>query len=341
MTSTLTDVAARAGVSPKTVSRVVNDEPGVSPATRARVAAALKETGYSPDPAARSLRTGRSGVIGLAVPELGQPFFAEIADRIAACARRRGLAVVMGVTGERGEGEADFFARSTALDGVILYWQGLSPRALAQEAKRCPLVLLGENEHAEADRVTMDNERGIDLALAHLTALGRERIAVIGVPDPALRSHAAGRARAAAFRTAAGRQGVAVDERLLIASAEWRRPDGAAAVRRLLATGLPFDALIAFNDALALGALHALASAGVRVPDDVAVTGFDNLEASRYSFPSLTTVSPRLSAYADDAVDLLAARIEDAGAPARTLVEGVALLPRDSTIGGDAPWRPR
>ena len=103
----------------------------------------------------------------------------------------------------------------------------------------------------------------------------------------------------------------------------------------------PFDALIAFNDGLALGALRALASAGVRVPDDVAVTGFDNLEASRYSFPSLTTVSPRLSAYADDAVDLLAARIEDAGAPARTLVEGVALLPRDSTIGGDAPWRPR
>ena len=185
MTSTLTDVAARAGVSPKTVSRVVNDEPGVSPLTRARVLAALEETGYSPDTAARSLRTGRSGVIGLAVPELGQPFFAEIADRIAACARRRGLAVVLGVTGERGEGEAEFFASSTALDGVILYWQGLSPRALAQEAQRCPLVLLGENEHAAVDRVTMDNERGIDLALAHLTALGRERIAVIGVPDPA------------------------------------------------------------------------------------------------------------------------------------------------------------
>ena len=341
MTSTLTDVAARAGVSPKTVSRVVNDEPGVSPATRARVAAALKETGYSPDPAARSLRTGRSGVIGLAVPELEQPFFAEIADRIAACARRRGLAVVMGATGERGEGEAKFFARSTALDGVILYWQGLSPQALARDARRRPLGLPRENEHAAADRVAGDNERGTGLVLAHLMALGRERIAVIGVPDPALRSPAAGRARAAALRAAARRQGVAVDERLLIASAQWRRPAGAAAVGRLLATGLPFDALIALNDALALGALHALADAGVRVPDDVAVTGFDNLEASRYSFPSLTTVSPRLSACADDAVDLLAARIEDPGAPVRTLVEDVALLPRDSTIGGDAPWRPR
>ena len=140
MTSTLTDVAARAGVSPKTVSRVVNDEPGVSPLTRARVLAALEETGYSPDTAARSLRTGRSGVIGLAVPELGQPFFAEIADRIAACARRRGLAVVLGVTGERGEGEAEFFASSTALDGVILYWQGppgRSPRRRSAARSSC------------------------------------------------------------------------------------------------------------------------------------------------------------------------------------------------------------
>ena len=97
MAATILDVAALAGVSAKTVSRVVNDEPGVSPATRQRVAAALKRTGYSPDPAARSLRTGRSDVIGLAVPELGQPFFAEIADRIADNARRRSRTAGWGI----------------------------------------------------------------------------------------------------------------------------------------------------------------------------------------------------------------------------------------------------
>ena len=82
-----------------------------------------------------------------------------------------------------------------------------------------------------------------------------------------------------------------------------------------------------------------MAGAGLRIPDDAVVTGFDNLEASRYAYPSLTTVSPRLSAYADDAVEMLVARIADPTAPVRTIVEDVALLPRDSTIGGGAPWR--
>lgn len=339
MAATILDVAALAGVSAKTVSRVVNDEPGVSPATRQRVAAALKRTGYSPDPAARSLRTGRSDVIGLAVPELGQPFFAEIADRIADGARRRGLAVVLGVTGETGEAEAEFLAGNPGLDGVILYWQGLPGRALAQEARRRPLVLLGENEHDAADRVTMDNERGIDLVIAHLAALGRTRVAALGVGAPGSPIHAAGRARTAAFRAAMGRHGLEIDERLLVPTAEWRRPDGARAARELLGRGAPFDAVVAFNDGLALGALHELAGAGLRIPDDAAVTGFDNLEASRYAYPSLTTVSPRLSAYADDAVEMLVARIADPTAPVRTIVEDVALLPRDSTIGGGAPWR--
>ncbi|QPL05068.1 MULTISPECIES: LacI family DNA-binding transcriptional regulator [Actinomyces] len=341
MPATINDVATRAGVSTKTVSRVVNDEPGVSPTTRERVLEAVRETGYAPDPAARSLRTGRSQVIGLAVPELGQPFFAEIADRIAQAARSHDLGLVLGVTGEQGQGEADFLERNPGLDGTILYWQGLSAAHLSAEAARRPLVVIGEYDHDAVDRVTMDNERGITLALEHLLALGRERLAVIGLPEPGVRAHAAARRRTAALRDALTAHDLTLDERLLVPSAEWRRPDGARCARRLLDQAVPFDAILAFNDGLALGALAELRAAGVTVPDDVAVTGFDNLDASRYSFPSLTTVSPRLASYAAHAVDLLVARIEDPSRAPRTEVAGVTLMARDSTIGGGALWPSR
>lgn len=338
MASTILDVAALAGVSTKTVSRVVNDEPGVSESTRRKVLEAVAHLDYSPDRAATYLRTGRSGVIGLAVPELGQPFFAELADRIATTAARHRLSVVLGVTGQHGEGEEDFLNRHVELDGVILYWQGLGPRRLSAEARRRPIVILGENEHDDVDRVTMGNDIGVRLALAHLLSLGREHIAVVGLPEAGTPSHGAARARADAFHRATAELGIETEQALLVASDEWRRPEGAAAVRHLLDQGRPFDALLAFNDGLALGALHELNRQGVRVPDDVAVTGFDNLEISRFSVPSLTTVSPRLSSYADDAVGLLLGRLADPALPPRTMVEDVTLLPRDSTTGGRGLW---
>ncbi|WP_172119496.1 LacI family DNA-binding transcriptional regulator [Actinomyces faecalis] len=338
MPPTILDVASLAGVSAKTVSRVVNDESGVSEGTRNKVLQAIRSLGYSPDRAATYLRTGRSGVIGLAVPELGQPFFAELADRITRTAAQHGLSVVLGVTGQHGEGEEEFLARHVELDGVILYWQGLEARHLSIEARRRPVVVLGENEHDEVDRVTMGNDAGIHLALAHLLALGRQHIAVLGVPEQGSPSHGAARARVHALQSATARLGTSIEAPLLVATDEWRRPEGAAAVRRLLASGHPFDAVLAFNDGLALGALHELSRQGLRVPDDVAVTGFDNLEISRFSVPSLTTVSPRLSSYADDALDLLLTRLDNPSLPARTRVEDVTLLPRDSTIGGTRPW---
>lgn len=338
MAATLLDVAALAGVSPKTVSRVVNGEPGVSPTTRERVLDAVARAGYAPNTSARSLRTGRSGAIGLAVPELNQPFFAEIADRIAAEARRHDLALVLGVTGERGQGEADFLSRHPELDGTIMYWQGMEPEQITAAAAQRPLVLLGERQHDGVDRVTMDNERGIGLVVSHLHALGRRRIAVLGTPAAGAWTHAASRVRAAALRVAMEDRDLPLDERLLVSATEWRRVDGATAIRTLLARRVPFDAVIAFNDGLALGALHELAAAGVRVPDDVAVTGFDNLEISRYNSPALTTISPTLSAYGADAVALLHARIEAPSAPVRTVVEDVALLARDSTVGGEGRW---
>ena len=338
MQPTITDVARAAGVSPKTVSRVINDEPGVRPATRERVLAEVERLGFRPDRSARSLRTGRSDMIGLVVPELDQPFFSTLADEVATQARRHDLAVVLGVTGARAEDELAFPTRRPGLDGILMYWQGATPEQVSALAATTPLVLLGESEHPDVDRVTMDNEGGIDQAVAHLVALGRTHVAALGVPPTSGPSHAAGRRRAAAFHTAAARHGLAVDPALLIPSLEWRRPDGARATCELLSRRCHFDAVVAFNDGLALGCVSTLMEAGLRVPDDVAVTGFDNLEETQFGFPSVTTVAPRLPGYAADAVDLLCARINEPARPPRVLIETVSLVPRDSTIGGGPTW---
>lgn len=339
MPATIRDVARHAQVSPKTVSRVVNDESGVSNATAARVRQVMKELGYAPDRSARALRTGRTGAIGLAVPELTQPFFAELADSLTRAAAARGISVVLGVTGHSGQGEATFLKQHADLDGIILYWLDLPPADLEREAARRPLVLLGEDDHPAVDRVTMDNDTGIRLALAHLLSLGRERVAVIGVPEPGTTRRGAAHARALALQAACRDLGAELDPALQMPARQWRRPDGAAATEHLIAQGAVFDAVLAFNDGLALGAVHALEAGGLRVPDDVAVTGFDNLEASRFSLPSLTTISPNLVGYASDAVDLLAQRLADPGRPPRTVVERVSLLMRDSTIAGGQAWQ--
>lgn len=334
MPTTLANVAALAGVSVKTVSRVVNEEGGVSERTRARVADALARTDYVPDAAARAMRTGRTGAIGLAVPELAQPFFAELADRVADAARRAGLGVVLGVTGESGEHEARFLQSALGLDGVIMYWQGLSATTITAEASHRPVVLLGEDEIPGIDSIGMDNEAGVALALDHLLALGREHLAVIGAPIVDAPPHGAARHRWDALTRACAERGVVLDPRLVIRTTRWHRPEGARAARALLESGAPLDAVLAFNDALALGVLRALADAGATVPDDIAVTGFDDLQESRYAAPSLTTVTPHLTAYAESAVDLLTQRLGGSTTPTRTIRQDVDLLPRDSTLGG-------
>ncbi len=334
MPTTLADVAALAGVSVKTVSRVVNREPGVSSRTRQRVEVALARTGYVPDAAARALRTGRTGTIGLAVPELAQPFFAELADRVAAAARREGLGVVLGVTGEHGEHEARFLQTALGLDGVIMYWQGLSDTAITTERTHRPVVLLGEDEIPGIDSIGMDNGAGVALALDHLLAIGRERIAVVGAPVVDAPPHGAARFRWAALQQAVAERGIELDPALVVRTTRWHRPEGARAASEILARGGRPDAVLAFNDALALGVLRGRAEAGARVPDDIAVTGFDDVQEARYASPSLTTVTPHLTAYAESAVNLLTDRLAGASGPARTVRQDVDLLPRDSTLGG-------
>jgi DNA-binding LacI/PurR family transcriptional regulator len=324
----LKDVAVLAGVSVKTVSNVVNDYPHVRPSTRARVQEAIEKLGYRPNLAARNLRSGRSGVIALAVPELDAPYFAELAHHVVGAAMDRGWTVLVDETGQtrhRGlrdrERSAAAGIRGHLIDGVILSPLALDESDLARYGS-VPLVLLGERLGSHlADHVAIDNGAASAAATQHLLDIGRRRIGVIGTQSPPF-GHSA-RQRLQGYRAALRAAGVSYDESLVVPAAEWRRADGLTGMRRLLALPERPDAVFCFNDLLALGAIRALSEAGARVPDDVAVVGFDDVEEGRFSVPTLTSVAPDKAAIAREAVAHLARRLSG----------GASSIPEEVTVG--------
>ncbi|MET0422911.1 MAG: LacI family DNA-binding transcriptional regulator, partial [Actinoplanes sp.] len=314
--SGLKEVAALAGVSVKTVSNVVNGYVHVSPETRARVQAAIEALGYVPNTSARRLRSGRSGVIALAVPELAWPYFAEMATRIARAADERGWALLIEQTEGLAERERAVIsgARLREVDGLIFSPVGLAAEDLGQPGE-IPMVLLGERvQDGAADHVAIDGAAAAADATRHLTGLGRRRIAAIGLQDESYAVTA--RQRLAGYRQALDEAGLPTGPARQMTVPGFRRRDGAAAMARLLDSGDPPDAVFCFNDLLALGALRTLLARGIAVPGDVAVIGFDNIEDGRFSTPTLSTVAPDVPRIAQLAVDLLAERLE--GDPAAT-----------------------
>ncbi|GAB7192276.1 LacI family DNA-binding transcriptional regulator [Kineococcus sp. NUM-3379] len=329
--ATLRDVAKLAGVSVKTVSNVVNDFPHVRATTRERVEEAIRALDYQPNLSARTLRSGRTGALALAVPELRLPYFAELADEVIRAAERRGMVVLIEQTNRDRQREVDLLgsARLRMVDGLLF-----SPLALGGEDADLvridtPLVLLGERIFAPGvDHVTMRNVDAARAATEYLLASGRRRIAVVGVHPGEVVGSAGLRLRG--YREALEAAGVPLDERLLAPAELWHLREGDEATRALLGSGVGFDAVFAFNDTLAIGVIHALQAAGRRVPDDVAVMGFDNTDEGMYSVPALTTVDPGRRDIAESAVDVLMGRIEDRERPARRVEVDFGIVRRES-----------
>jgi DNA-binding LacI/PurR family transcriptional regulator len=347
LSPTIHDVARLAGVSIKTVSNVVNKYPHVRPETRGRVLRAIEELGYLPNVSARGLRSGRTGVIRLAVPELRQSYFAELADAVIRAAERRQLCVVVEQTGGDRAREVEVLSgRAVGLTDGLLF----SPMALGQESRDLldvpfPVVLLGERIFGgPTDHVTMHNESSAAAAVEHLISMGRTRIAVIGAHPDGREEVRSADLRVRGYRAAMDAAGIPLDPRLVRVAAPWHRENGFDATRRLLADGIPFDGLFALNDTLGLGALRALGEAGVLVPEDVAVIGFDNIDEDRFSVPSLSSVDPGREAIATSAVDLLLERINEKGdrrIPPRLIKPEFRIVARESTGAGFAQTLPR
>ncbi|MGW6024232.1 LacI family DNA-binding transcriptional regulator [Streptomyces sp. NPDC055099] len=310
MSSRLKDVAALAGVSPRTVSNVVSGSVPVAEETRTRVQAALDQLGYRPNIAARNLRAGRTGLIGLAIPELHSPYFGELASLIVDAAQQRSWTVAIDQTFGDPEAEKRLLegAGDRLVDGLIISPWSLGPGELKARSRDVPVVLLGEQPpHGAADRVAVDNVLAADEATSHLIESGRRRIAAIGL-QPHLHNETA-RQRLAGYHQALRRAGLAPDSRLEKAVTTLHRADGATAMTALLKEHTRPDAIFAFSDELALGALHVAHQQGIRIPQDIAVVGFDGIEDGQYANPPLTTVVPDKRQIAERALQCLADRI--------------------------------
>ena len=336
MAATMQDVAQRAGVSIKTVSNVVNGYPYIRESTRQRVLDAIQELDYQVNAAARNLRTGRTGIIALALPELSLPYFAELADAVIEAADQQGLTVIIEQHGGRRERELDVLSgvRRHLTDGLIYSPLALGEGDEAHLEVDFPLVLLGERIfHDPVDHVTMDNVEAARAATSYLLGLGRRRIAVIGVHPGEVIGSAGLRLRG--HLAALAEAGIEADDALLGPAGLWHRATGAQAMADMLDAGVRPDAVFGLNDALALGAMHELQLRGLRIPEDVAVVGFDDIDEGAYANPALTTVDPGREQIARTAVEMLAARIGARGdREAHRVIADYSVVVRGSTEAG-------
>lgn len=340
--ATMKDVAALAGVSIKTVSNVVTGTVAVRQETRARVESAMMQLDFVPNLSARGLRKGRSGIIAVALPDLATAFSAELMHRIVEAAHERGLAVQIEETASVPEREKELVSRARAhlVDGLILNPIRLEDSVIKYSDRLPPLVVIGEVEQNRADHVRIDSRLAAADATRHLLSRGATRIAVVGADDDPSVATATSRLRLEGIHDALRDAGLPRDPALEVNRLPWSMAGGADAARTLLARGVAFDAIVALTDSLALGALHTLHDHGIRVPDDVLVTGFDDVEFSKYTSPALTSVAFDRRAFAEAALSLLESRMDDRTAPPRSLTLSHHLLERASTDGRPRGHRP-
>lgn len=335
------EVAERAHVSIRTVSNVAVGSPHVAPETRARVLKAMKEFGYRPSEFARSLKVGRSGIVGLMLPELDTPYFAELTRAFVERGVELGLTVVVDQTdGDRSREEA---ALRRTSDGALFDALVMNPLALRaadldeHNFQTGPIVLLGEDDFPGYDKVMIDNYHAAQDVVEHLAAQGRTHIAAIGAERT---THGSSTLRLAGYRAAIQHTSNGSNKQELVEYVDaFRRTDGATAMSRLLRNRptTHVDAVFCFSDPLALGALRTLHEAGIRVPDDIAIVGWDDTEDGRFSFPSLSTISPDKNWIARTALDRITRRLEGTTSGPETLIGPYRLVIRESSTPSTQP----
>jgi DNA-binding LacI/PurR family transcriptional regulator len=331
--ATVKDVAALARVSPKTVSNVLTGAAAVRPETQARVEEAMRALDFVPNLSARGLRSGRSGVIAVALPDLATAYSAELLHFLVEAAHGLGFAVQIEETAARPQRERDLLSRARAhlVDGLILNPIRLEDSVIDRADDLPPVVLIGEVEQHRTDRVLIDSRQAARDATLHLVARGARRIAAIGGDERPEHATATSRLRLAGYRDALIEAGLEVDPAREVNILPWGMAAGAAGIRTLQERGVAVDAVVAFTDSLALGAVHELSRGGVRVPDDILVCGFDDIEMARFTTPSLTTVSFDRSAFAESTLRLLADRIARPGDPVQAVTIPHRIIERQSS----------
>ncbi len=329
---TLEKVAELAGVSRSTVSRVVNDQSGVREDVRRRVWQVIEETGYRPNLAARALASNRSGIISLVVPHafstlFADPYFPRLTQGITLACNGSDLSLTLFLFHNESE-EAKLtrrIANATLFDGVIMasaqFEDPLIPHLIQNEVL---LVMIGrQDRYPEISFVDVDNLSGGYAATSHLLRLGYSRIAHISGPQ----NMVAGVDRLAGYRRAIDDRGQKYQEDLVV-EGDFTEAGGYMAMQRLLAAKP--DAVFAASDQLALGAWRAIREAGLQVPYDIALVGFDDLLPAGSGRPQLTTIRQPVVRIGREAVNILLDVIENGPTPPRRVIFDTELVIRES-----------
>jgi LacI family transcriptional regulator, galactose operon repressor len=332
--STIYQVAQRSGVSTATVSRVMHDGAGFSPATRDKVLAAAAELGWVPSGSARGLASRRTGIVGLLFPDLDRSGEAEqesplYVDEVIRGAERAATAVgdaVLIAATHTSSGRQLAFSVAGKVDGLVVMARSLSNQDIVTLSRSLPVVVLANNAHRRLDLVGADNRGGAREITRHLIDVhGHTDIVFVAGPPRSPDSLA----RFAGFRDALAATGLAVPDRPA-ASGGFTEAGGERAMRELLAGGRRPRAVVFGNDEMAIGALTALRAARVRVPGEIAVTGFDDIAVARHVRPPLTTVRQPMRELGERSVRLLLDRLADPDAPRRSLILTTEVVQRRS-----------
>lgn len=287
---TINDIAKRVGLSKASVSRALNGKQDVDPETRKRVLKVAAQVGYVPSASARALSNGRSNCLGLLVPTLTWPWILEVLRGVAEEIERSGYSLILYTTSGGEDSEREFMSQvvpAGAVDGLAL----VIPLGMLEYIERLakgglPIVVVDDRGHyPDLPTVATTNIEGGRSATLHLIERGRRRIAMLNGPH----DFGCNRDRLEGYKSALQKAGLQFDPKLVVDS-DFKESGGASAMTTLLAADPKLDAVFVANDVMAFGAMRALRNAGRRVPDDVAVVGFDDIPASAMTHPPLSTV---------------------------------------------------
>jgi LacI family transcriptional regulator len=332
-TPTLRDVAEAAGVHAATASRALNPATRglVNADTAKRVIRVAESLGYRPNPIARSLKTAKSGTIGLVIPDLTNPLFPPIVrgiEDVLEPAGYSGLIVNTDNDPHRERAQIDLL-RSRQVEGLIVATAMLDHPLLEQlHREGVPMVMVNRRpEGVDVPSITPDDATGVQLAVEHLASLGHERIAHLAGPVVT----STGVARARAFRGTVRDLGLADDPSLAVPCDYWTEEAGAAALRSLLDAGETFTAVFAGNDLIALGCYDVLAERGISCPGEVSIVGFNDMPFLDKLAPPLTTIAIPHQQIGAEAARLLLDAIADPDRAARSVLLPLSLVVRGST----------
>lgn len=326
MSVTMRDVAQRAGVSINTVSRVVNDHGEISEATRQRVLSAIDELGFRPNVLARSLVSGKSLSVGLVIPQITDPFFPEVVLGVESVARRQGYSVLLCNTNDDPQQELDYIdiLAGKQVDGVILCGSRLNEQQLSSAAARHRIAVVTSRKPHGASVIALRGDSGLAAITTHLIGLGHRAIGHVGS------SIGSGGERTDGYRRALREHGLTLNEDRMSIMQRPTIETGREGGHALLLRCPDVTAVTCFNDLIAIGVMRACAELGRRVPDDVAVVGFDDIDLASLVTPTLTTMHIPRFQLGEMAMELMLRVIADTGVHEESLAVYPELVVRES-----------